>query len=561
MWEYGRQHPLKMTIRPLLGGLVSLSLAACGPATLAADARLRPKLELAGYVQHLRNLASDEFQGRGPASAGEERTVGYIADAFRAAGVEPGNGAEYFQEVPLVAVTATAVTPMSFSDGGPVFTYRQDIMAWTKRLVEHASLRDSPLVFVGYGIVAPEHGWDDYAGLDVAGKTVVMLVNDPGFATQDPERFNGNAMTYYGRWTYKFDEAARQGAAGALIIHETGAAGYPWDVVTGSWAGPQFDLVGPDQNMSRVVMEGWLRQDAAQALFARAGLSLAQLSQAAARPGFEPVPLGLSVSVGVQNTLATSDSRNVIGRIKGARYPQETVLYMAHWDHLGLDRSLEGDQIFNGAVDNASGVAGLLELARVFGGGPRPDRSVVFLAVTAEESGLLGSQYYAENPVYPVETTVAGFNMDGMNVHGPTRDVVVIGYGSSELEGYLANAAARQGRVTVPEPTPEKGFFYRSDHFNLSKRGVPVLYAKSGIDHLEQGMDYGRRKAWEYTALRYHKVTDEFDAGWDLSGALLDLDLLYQIGVELANSRDFPNWHEGNEFRAIREQSRRARRP
>jgi Zn-dependent M28 family amino/carboxypeptidase len=434
-------------------------------------------------------------------------------------------------------------------------------MAWTKRLVEHASLRDSPLVFVGYGIVAPEHGWDDYAGLDVAGKTVVMLVNDPGFATQDPDLFNGNAMTYYGRWTYKFDEAARQGAAGALIIHETGAAGYPWDVVTGSWAGPQFDLAGPDQNMSRVVMEGWLRQDAAQALLARAGLSLAQLSQAAARPGFVPVPLDLSVSVAVQNALETSNSRNVIGRLEGAKYPQETVLYMAHWDHLGLDRALEGDQIFNGAVDNATGVAGLLELARVFGAGPRPDRSVVFLAVTAEESGLLGSQYYAENPVYPLKTTVAGFNMDGMNVHGPTRDVVVIGYGSSELESYLATAAARQGRVTVPEPTPEKGFFYRSDHFNLSKWGVPVLYAKSGIDHLEQGMDYGRRKAWEYTALRYHKVADEYDAGWDLSGALLDLDLVYQIGVELANSRDFPNWLEGNEFRAIRDQSEGARRP
>jgi Zn-dependent M28 family amino/carboxypeptidase len=271
--------------------------------------------------------------------------------------------------------------------------------------------------------------------------------------------------------------------------------------------------------------------------------------------------LDLSVSVAVQNALETSNSRNVIGRLEGAKYPQETVLYMAHWDHLGLDRALEGDQIFNGAVDNATGVAGLLELARVFGAGPRPDRSVVFLAVTAEESGLLGSQYYAENPVYPLKTTVAGFNMDGMNVHGPTRDVVVIGYGSSELESYLATAAARQGRVTVPEPTPEKGFFYRSDHFNLSKWGVPVLYAKSGIDHLEQGMDYGRRKAWEYTALRYHKVADEYDAGWDLSGALLDLDLVYQIGVELANSRDFPNWLEGNEFRAIRDQSEGARRP
>jgi Zn-dependent M28 family amino/carboxypeptidase len=414
---------------------------------------------------------------------------------------------------------------------------------------------------VGYGIVAPEYDWNDYAGMDVRGKTVVMLVNDPGFASRDPALFNGTAMTYYGRWTYKYEEAARQGAAGALIVHETAAAGYPWDVVTGSWAGPQFDLGAADRNLHRTVIEGWLSREAAGEVFKRAGLDLDALARAAAQPGFRARPMDMSISVGVTNSISRSESRNVVGRIEGATHPEETIAYMAHWDHLGMDQALDGDQIFNGAVDNASGLAGLLELARVFGRTARPERSLVFLALTAEESGLLGSQYYAEQPLYPLATTVAAFNMDGLNVDGPTHDVVVVGHGSSELEEYLAAAVAEQGRVIVAEPTPEKGFFYRSDHFNFASQGVPVLYAKSGVDHATGGVTYGRRKAWEYAALRYHKVSDEFDPEWDLRGAVEDLTLLYRVGLQLANSRAFPNWYPGNEFRALRDSSAALRRP
>jgi Zn-dependent M28 family amino/carboxypeptidase len=546
--------------RRLMASCAVLALLGCTPGSTSTSRPADSGLDQQRFARDLEVLSSDGFQGRAPASPGETRTVAYIAEGFQAAGLAPANGDSYFQPVPLVAVTAAAVQPLTFSDGGPVLTYREHMSVWTKRLVERASLADSQLVFVGYGIVAPEFGWNDYAGVDVRGKTVVMLVNDPGFASKDPALFNGNAMTYYGRWTYKYEEAARQGAAGALIVHETDAAGYPWDVVSGSWAGPQFDLGSADRNMHRAVIEGWLRRDAAVGVFKRAGLDLDDLAKAAARPGFRARLMALSVSASVMNDIRRSDSRNVVGRIKGVRYPAETILYMAHWDHLGIDPALEGDQIFNGAVDNATGLAGLLELARVFGRGPRPQRSLVFLALTAEESGLLGSQYYAEQPLSPLATTVAAFNMDGLNVYGPTRDVVVVGHGSSELEDYLAAAVAEQGRIIVPEPTPEKGFFYRSDHLNFARHGVPVLYAKSGADHLSGGVTYGRRKAWEYSALRYHKVADEFDPGWDLSGAVLDLALLYRVGSTLANSRAFPNWYPGNEFRARRDSSEALRR-
>ena len=516
------------------------------------------KLDASRFRGHLEALSSDRFGGRAPASPGEILTLNYLTEAFQAAGLESGNGDSWYQEVPLVAVTAEEVTPLVIGDMEPM-NYREEMVVWTKRLSEEAALQDSELVFVGYGIVAPEYEWNDYEGVDIQGKTAVMLVNDPGFATQDKDFFNGNAMTYYGRWTYKFEEAARQGAAGAIIIHETKAAGYPWEVVTGSWSGPQFDLVAEDGNFGRVAIEGWIRQDQAIKLFEAAGLDPAEMMGKASSPVFEAHSLGLHASVRVRNSLSESDSKNVVGRIEGAQYPEETILYMAHWDHLGTDPTLEGDQIFNGSVDNATGIAGLLELARVFGQGPQPARSVVFLAVTAEESGLLGSRYYAENPVYDLATTVAGFNLDGMNVYGPTEDVVVIGYGSSELEDYLAKVANAQGRKIVQEPTPEKGFFYRSDHFNFSKKGVPVLYAESGNRHREKGEAYGRRMAWEYTALRYHKVADEYDPEWDLRGAVEDLELVYDIGDELANSRDFPNWYEGTEFRGIRDESQAIR--
>lgn len=549
------KHCLLFLILTILGCASSVQPTAAPRATNLAP------LSEANFRAHLEQIASDPFEGRQPSSAGELRTITYLAAAFKDAGLSPGNGTDWFQQVPLVAVTATQTSPVTVTEVGD-FSQGEEVVVWTKRLVDQVALDESELVFVGYGIVAPEYGWDDYAGVDMTGKTAVMLVNDPGFVGRDPAMFNGRAMTYYGRWTYKYEEAARQGAAAALIIHETEPAGYPWDVVTGSWTGPQFDLIAPDRNMSRAVIEGWLHQDAGQQVLAASGHDPAALIAAAAQPGFKAVPLELSVSAAVENKLEESLSNNVIGVIPGSRHPEETVIYMGHWDHLGRDVELSGDQIYNGAVDNATGTAALLEIARAFGAGPPPERTLVFLSVTAEESGLLGSQYYVANPIFPLETTAAGFNIDAMkNVHGRTKDVVVIGYGSSELEEQLSQAAAGQGRVVSPEPTPEKGFFYRSDHFNFSKRGVPVLYVEAGIDHRDNGEAYGRRMLWEYTALRYHKVSDEYDPQWDLSGALQDMELVYRMGWQIANSRSFPNWYEGTEFRAIRDASRAERRP
>ena len=508
-------------------------------------------------MAHIKVLASDEFEGRSPSSPGEEKTVAYLEEQFDAYGLLPGNGDSYRQRVPLVEITADPDISLTVenADVTEQLAYGEDVMVWTKRVVERASLDASDIVFVGYGIVAPEYDWNDYADVDVRGKTVLILVNDPGYATQDATLFNGNAMTYYGRWTYKYEEAARQGAAGALIVHEAEAAGYPWAVVSGSWSGAQFDLVTPDRNLSRVAVEGWITNSAAERLLAAAGINLEQARSAALQSDFEPVELPWRASVELRNGIRESTSHNVIAMLPGTERSDEYVVYMAHWDHLGRDTGLEGDQIYNGAVDNASGTASLLELARLHAQGPRSPRSLLFVAMTAEESGLLGSKYYAANPVVPLAATVGGINMDGLNVHGPTRDVAVIGYGASELDELLVEAATAQDRIVVPEPTPEKGYYYRSDHFNLAKQGVPMLYAESGVDYVDGGVTRGRRLAWEYTAMRYHKPGDEIQDNWDLSGAALDAMLYYTIGSRLANEPIYPNWYEGNEFRAIRDAS------
>lgn len=528
----------------------------------AARDRARGMIVASELAAHIRRLGSDEFQGRSPASPGEEKTVNYIAQQFEQAGLSPGNEGSWFQEVPLVSITLAsdaALTidgmdqPMSLRHGG-------DAVIWTKRVEESVSLDDSELVFVGYGIVAPEYGWNDYEGVDVEGKTVVMLVNDPGYATQDPELFDGNAMTYYGRWTYKYEEAARQGASGAIVIHETGPAGYPWDVVSGSWTGPQFDLVGEDGNSHRVKLEGWIKHDVADRLFRHAGLSYEEARKAALEKDFQPVPMNLRASATLENDIERTRSRNVVGVLEGDERPEETVVYMAHWDHLGVKPGMEGDNVYNGARDNATGVAGLIEIAEAFAaGGERPRRSVVFLAVTAEEQGLLGSRYYAENPVYPLTKTAAAVNMDGMSPYGKTRDVVVIGHGSSELEELLAQAAKAQDRTVEPESTPEKGYYYRSDHFNFAKQGVPALYAKAGTDMIEGGTERGERLQAEYVENHYHKPSDEYDPSWDLSGLAQNLQLFHQVGERVANSSEWPNWYEGNEFRAIRSESADAR--
>ena len=513
--------------------------------------------------QHISVLASDRYEGRAPATEGEELTVNYLADQFKALGLEPGTvdakgNPSWFQQVPVVEMQIQS-TPLTIK--GDSFDKElqplNDMVTFTQRQTDSSALKDSELVFVGYGIVAPENDWNDYAGLDMAGKTAVILVNDPGYATQDKSLFNGNAMTYYGRWSYKFEEAARQGAEGAIIIHETGAAGYPWEVVSGSWSGAQISLASEDKNADRVAVEAWMTGDAAKEVFEAAGLDLAAEMEAAKTRGFKPKSLGLNASVELENQLRTSNSRNVVAKLPGTKHPEEAIIYTAHWDHLGINDHAEGeDHIFNGAVDNATGTAGLLAMARqVAEMEQKPERSLLFVAVTAEESGLLGSKYYAANPVVRLEKTVAGINFDAMGVLGPMRDVVVVGYGNSELEKLLETAAGKQERHLAPEDHPERGYYYRSDHFSLAKKGVPMLYFDSGTDSFEHGREWAQHKGEEYTAHAYHKPADEYSPEWNLKGAAMDLQLGLDLGLQLANSRDWPNWYEGNEFRAIRDVS------
>jgi Zn-dependent M28 family amino/carboxypeptidase len=428
-------------------------------------------------------------------------------------------------------------------------------MVATRRELETVSLEDSDMLFVGYGIVAPEYDWNDYEGLDVRGKTVVMLVNDPGFETQDPALFNGKAMTYYGRWTYKYEEAARQGAEAAFIIHETEPAGYPWEVVRNSWTGAQFGLRTEDGNMSRCAVEGWLTIESARTVFAQAGLDPDGLKADSARRGFKAVPMGVKASVAIRNRIGQSVSNNVIAVLPGQARTDEVVFYMAHWDHLGMDPSLEGDQIYNGALDNATGIAGLIQLAEAFTKLPSPPaRSVAFLAVTGEEQGLLGSEYYGEHPIFPRAKTVAAINMDTLNIYGKMKDVTLIGCGNSELDDYVRAAAAGQGRTVRSDPEPEKGYFYRADHFSFAKQGIPALYVTMGLDHVEHGEQWTLEKKKRYTENNYHKPSDKYDPDWDLTGMVEDLQLLFQIGYRLGNEDAFPNWTEGTEFRAKRDE-------
>jgi Zn-dependent M28 family amino/carboxypeptidase len=502
-------------------------------------------------------LSSDDFEGRAPTTPGEEKTVQLIAERFRAAGLKPGNNGSWFHEVPL-AETVSTPTPLRVTGGqAPLsFQYRTDMVANTYRLQQQVELKDSPIVFVGYGIDAPERGWNDYAGLDVRGKTVVILVNDPDWqAATGP--FGGKAMTYYGRWTYKYEEAARKGAAAAFIVHETAPASYGWNVVQSSWTGAQYNMDDANGHADQSAVVGWLTRDAASKLFADSGLAYDQLTAAARQPGFRAVPLKSRASVSLTNQIKRAKSRNVIGILPGRTRPDEYVIHTAHWDHLGrCDANPQGDDICNGAVDNASGTAGLVAIAEAHAKAGAAERSLVFLAVTAEESGLLGSRYYGENPVFPHAKTVAGINMDGLNVDGLTRDFVVIGSGKSELEDWLRRVAT--GLEIKGEPTPEAGYYYRSDHFSLAKFGVPMLYAKSGEDLVKGGIPAGRAAAADYRANRYHGPNDEYDPNWDWSGALRDLGIYYRLGRELADDEAWPNWRQGDEFRQIRDRSRGA---
>jgi len=510
----------------------------------------------ANFSRYFEKVASDEMQGRAPATEGEKRTVAYLETEFKRLGLTAYKDGSYRQAVPVVQIDPVAVSSMTLTGDKTAATlvYKTDMMAWSTRMVPEIKLENSEMVFAGYGIVAPEYNWNDYKDLDVKGKTVVVLVNDPGFATQDPKLFTGNAMTYYGRWTYKFEEAARQGAAMLLIVHETEAASYGWNVVAGT-SPIRFELADANKNMHKAQVEGWLSLDAAERSFAANGSSLKQMKAKALKPDFKAIPLNAKASISIKNNLREIDSNNVIGFIPGSKKPDEAVIYMAHWDHFGLDFSRSDDKIFNGAQDNAGGIAGLLALAEKFKQGPAPERSIAFVAVTAEERGLLGSRWYAEHPLFPVNKTVAGINMDIMNVYGPMRDVMVFGYGSSELEPILAKYAKAQNRYIAPEPTPQDGFYYRSDHFNLAKKGVPMLYARGGIDSVANGKDWGLQQRKNYVTEYYHKVNDEFDPKWDLRGSQQDLFLFYQVGLEVANSQNWANWLPGKEFKAIRDKS------
>jgi Zn-dependent M28 family amino/carboxypeptidase len=511
----------------------------------------------ANYRKHVEILASDEFGGRAPASPGEELTVDYLVQNFKSMGLEPGNGDDYTQDVPLAWIEVSNDPELIIRGGDGedlAFEYATGQVLWTRQQVPGAALNDSELVFVGYGINAPERGWNDYAGVDVTDKTVVILINDPGYATQNPELFNGNAMTYYGRWDYKFDEAARQGAAGAIMIHDTLPAAYGWSTVRNSWTGRQFDMVLPDKGSNLASVEGWITRENADALFKKAGLDLEEMYETAQQQGFTPIPMGLTASAELEIDTATVNSKNVAAILRGSEAPDEVFIYMAHWDHLGTDPNLEGDQIYNGALDNASGTAALLEIARAYATLPQaPRRSVLFLSVTAEEQGLLGSLHYASNPLYPLADTVGGINMDGMNNFGETRDITVVGLGMSDLDDYLAAAAAAQERVVNGDREAEKGYYYRSDHFELAKEGVPMLFPWGGYDDREKGIAYGMQKANEYTEDHYHRVSDEYDLSWVVSGALEDMNMYFKAGLEVANSDDWPNWKEGVEFKARRD--------
>ena len=517
-------------------------------------------ITLDALTNHIKELASDAYGGRAPGSPGETLTLAYLEDAFRKAGLEPANGDSYVQAVPLTSVEAINKPDLQFRGGsGEDLTlhYPVDQVIWTRRQITDASVDNSQLVFVGFGINAPERGWNDYATVDVRGKTVVMLVNDPGYATQDPGLFGGNAMTYYGRWDYKFDEAARQGASSAIIVHDTKPAAYPWSTVSSSWTGPQFDRVLKDKGDDLASIEGWITRDNAALLFNKAGLDLTAMYDAAAKPGFTAIEMNLTMSAVIKNEINTINSHNVAALLPGAESPEEVFIFMAHWDHLGTDPNIEGDGIYNGALDNATGTAGLLELAKAFGSlAEKPKRSILFLAVTAEEQGLLGSAFYAANPLYPLKNTVGGLNMDGLNNFGRTRDITVIGLGMSQLDDYLRRQAKAQNRVLKPDAEAEKGYFYRSDHFELSKLGVPMLYPNSGYDHVDKGTDYGIQKSEEYIANHYHRPSDEYDPSWDLTGAVEDLRLYFLTGLDIANSNDWPEWHEGTEFKATRDKQR-----
>ncbi len=527
---------------------------AAGPPAFTAEA----------VMDHVKVLASDEFEGRAPGTKGEDLTVAYITDQFRKVGLRPGNtDGTYIQKVPMVGITADPATTLVFrkGDATQTLTFKDDVVAWTKRVQKTVSLAASDVVFVGYGIQAPEYQWDDYKGVDLAGKTMVVLINDPPVRDPadpgrlDPKLFGGRAMTYYGRWTYKYEMGAEKKAAAVLIVHETEPAAYPFSVVQ-SKVTEQFDLVAADNNMSRAAIEGWITLNQATRLFALAGQDFDALKKRAATRAFTPVPLGVTASMTLNSTIRTVDSRNVVGKIQGSdpALKDEYVIFTSHWDHYGIGPEINGDKIYNGALDNATGIGGMIELGRAFAKLPvAPKRSLLFLAVTAEEQGLLGSDFYARHPVYPLKKTVAVVNMDALNIYGRTKDLTVVGLGASDLDDYARDAAAAQGRVVRADPKPENGGYFRSDHFPFAKQGVPAINAGGGDDYIGRPEGWGRKVQDAYTAQHYHKPSDEIRPDWNLSGAMEDLQIYYAVAARAADTARWPDWKPGSEFKARRD--------
>ncbi|HTM25052.1 MAG TPA: M28 family metallopeptidase [Vicinamibacterales bacterium] len=526
-----------------------------------------PQVDPAAILQHVKVISADPYQGRAPGGAGENLTVDYLQTQFRDMGLKPGNpDGTYVQKVPLVGITGAEAKPLTFTKGSKTLAlaWKDDVVAWSKHVADSAAIANSDVVFAGYGVEAPEYGWDDFKGVDVKGKTIVVLINDPPVpdpadpSKLDPKMFGGRAMTYYGRWTYKFEEGARKGAAAVLIVHETEPAAYPFSVVQGN-LGEKFDIIPPDRNMGRVNIEGWITVDSARKLFSMAGMDFDALKKQALTRSFKAVPLGVTASMAIHNTLRTIDSHNVVAKVEGtdASVKDEYVIYTAHWDHLGVGLPVNGDNIYNGARDNAAGVATMIEVARAFTKvRPQPRRSILFVMVTAEEQGLLGSQYYAVMPLHPLAKTLAEINVDEPNVYAPSKDVTVIGYGASDLDDYLRQAAREQGRTLRADPQPEKGFYYRSDHFNFAKQGVPSLYTESGVETAPSAgkpPDYLKSKLDDYEEHHYHQPSDEVKPDWDLSGTAQDAQLVLAVGYRVANAQKYPEWKPGNEFKTKRD--------
>ncbi len=498
--------------------------------------------------KHVKEISSDRYMGRAPTGPGEKLTLDYLTKQFTELGFKPGNGDSFLQPVDLVEIIGNEDQVLTI--GGKEYKYRKDMVTGTSRTSEYEQLKNSELVFVGYGINAPEYDWNDYEGLDMKGKTAVILVNDPGYESGDPNLFQGTTMTYYGRWTYKYEEASRQGAAGAIIIHETAPASYPWTVVENSWTGPQYGLWKDDGNKGRVAVEGWIQLNVAKEIFTKAGLNFDKLKKQAMQKPMS-VKLGkLTASVEVKSKVKKSVSNNFIATLPGDKAADEHILYTAHWDHIGFDETKKGDQIYNGAHDNATGIGGLIEIAQAFAELKQPlSRSVTMLAVTAEEQGLLGSRFYAENPIIPLNKTVAAINMDSLNILGKVKDISVNGLGKSELDDYLTTAAAKQSRTPVTGEHPSAGYYYRSDHFNFAKVGVPALYAGGGNEPVDEATVKYRKKMSLIVTGCYHQPCDKFRTSWDLSGAQQDVQLFFDVGYNIANSEAWPKWSETAEFK------------